>query len=460
MIKGGEMEHNFINYVEQDGVAILELDDPSANTLTFHLLKELEEKAFSIAANASIRGLILIGRGDKFFSGGVNIGMLLTAGKQHNSHFILYAAEVLEFIESMPIPVVTIINGNITGGGLELALIAEYRIAIEGTYNIGFPEVRLGVIPGMGGTQRLARLVGPQRALELITQGEFINPDVGSEIGLIDLVLNAENFRSTATTKAIEYISQSVPTLRSTIKISEYKLLLNDEAIQLDIHRGLATITVHAGIESNSCVDILLALNEYILTLRTDDSIFCVLIDIQSKSFGCDDTPASFEVNKIFTAYVASKLSGYPRIVALNFNRVLGPVEFELALHCDYRFITEEVENLSHVQRINMKSTEIQRFSSLLGEPKPQLNIAELTASGIYQIKPNAKEWLYRFVPPIGAGQAIGYAKLAITKGYKEPLSSSLLLERHLQEQLFMARDSREGMKAYIEKRKPHFVGV
>lgn len=115
------MNQNFINYSEIDNVATLELDDPSANTLTYHLLRELEENIFYIATNTSIRGIVIIGKGEKFFSGGVNIGMLLTAGRQHNPHFILFAAEVLELIESLPIPVVTVINGNITGGGLELA---------------------------------------------------------------------------------------------------------------------------------------------------------------------------------------------------------------------------------------------------------------------------------------------------------------------------------------------------
>jgi enoyl-CoA hydratase/carnithine racemase len=82
-----------------------------------------------------------------------------------------------------------------------------------------------------------------------------------------------------------------------------------------------------------------------------------------------------------------------------------------------------------------------------------------LVDCGFLKLQDKPAAWLMRFVPPIGAGQAIGYAKLAITKGYKEALTSSLLLERHLQEQLFRASDSKEGMKAYIEKRKPYFIG-
>ncbi len=455
------LEHNFINYYERDNVAILELDDPSANTLTFHLLKELEEKSFHIAANSKIRGIVLIGKGDKFFSGGVNIGMLLTAGKQHNSHFILYAAEVLEFIESLPIPVVTIINGNITGGGLELALIADYRIAIAGEYNIGFPEVRLGVIPGMGGTQRLARLVGPQRALEMITQGEFISPAKSKKIGLVDTILEVEDFRENAIQDALAYIHKQHYVEHPHLSLAnEYKTILTQQIVSLEINNGLACISVNRGAEKYSCIDLLFAINEFVLELRTDDSIYCLLIDIKAESFGANDTAELYEVHKLFTRYLVSKLSGYPRIVALNIGRALGIVEFELALHCDYRFITSELTTSSVMQKINTDSTELARYVPLFDNSNSLMSLAELFSAGFFKYQDELKTWLYRFVPPTGAGQAIGYAKLAITKGYKEPISSSLLLERHLQEQLFMSHDSKEGMKAYIEKRKPFFIGV
>jgi enoyl-CoA hydratase len=453
------MEQNFINYCEKENIAILELDDPSANTLTYHLLKELEEKALYIASKSHIRGVVLIGKGDKFFSGGVNIGMLLTAGKQHNSHFILYAAEVLEFIENLTIPVVTIINGNITGGGLELALIADHRIAIKGDYNIGFPEVRLGVIPGMGGTQRLSRLVGPQRALEMITQGQFIAPEESKAIGLVDELLEIEGFREHAIEAAIHYISAQPFTERKDIGLGDkVKHILSEKLVTLDLQSGLAIIGVKQGSEKYSCIDVLLAINEFVLELRTDDSIFCVLIDIQAPSLGYNDITDLYPDHKIFTRYLFSKLSGYPRIVSLKVNRPLSKVEFELALHCDYRFIDQSTP-LESIQPVNTDSEELPRYRTLF-DKTDAINLSEFIDRGFFKVIENPQHWLMRFVPPTGAGQAIGYAKLAITKGYKEALSSSLLLERHLQEQLFMARDSKEGMKAYIEKRKPFFAGV
>ncbi len=459
------MKQNFINYSELRNVAILELDDPSANTLTYHLLKELEERVFHIATNTSIRGIVIIGKGEKFFSGGVNIGMLLTAGRQHNSHFILFAAEVLELIESLPISVVTIINGNITGGGLELALIADYRIAIAGSYNIGFPEVRLGVIPGMGGTQRLARLVGPQRALEMITQGEFISPSTSLDIGLIDVLLPLENFRENAIGLAIDYIHQHSLSQTKGLPISWLDKSTDiDDVVQLSIDKGLAVIHITAAANTHNSIDILIALNEYLLDLRTDDEIYSVLIDLKSECFGKDDNADFFKVHETLFRYIFNKISGYPRIVALNVHGSLQNIAMELALHCDYRLVdlTLATSKLTSKlqQNINSDSPEYERFRPFFNSLPAISSIADLVSSGFYRIQDKPQEWLMRFVPPIGAGQAIGYAKLAITKGYKEPLSSSLLLERHLQEQLFMSHDSKEGMTAYVEKRKPFFTGA
>lgn len=456
------MKQNFINYSERYNVSILELDDPSANTLTYHLLKELEENIFYIATNPLVRGIVIIGKGDKFFSGGVNIGMLLTAGRQHNSHFILFAAEVLELIESLPIPVVTVINGNITGGGLELALIADYRIAIAGDYNIGFPEVRLGVIPGMGGTQRLARLVGPQRALEMITQGEFISPTAAKDIGLIDVILDRENFRENAIKSAIDYILKHNLCQAKCAELywSEKNNILIDDAVQLSINNGLAVIHVTEVANTLNSIDILIALNNYLLDLRIDEEIYSVLIDLKSEFFGKDDNVDFFSKYQKLFRYIFNKISGYPRIVAVNVHGRLKSIAMELALHCDYRFVNSTLAVSDLWQDINGESPERARFYPFLDSLIPTSRIADLVNCRFYKIQDSPENWLMRFVPPVGAGQAIGYAKLAITKGYKEPLSSSLLLERHLQEQLFMSYDSKEGMKAYVEKRKPFFTGA
>lgn len=456
------MESNFVHVDIVDNLAIIELDDPSANTLTFHLLQEVEQQFIRIENNPHVHGVVLIGKGEKFFSGGVNIGMLLTAGRQHNSHFILYAAEVLDYIESSELPLVTLINGNITGGGLELALIADYRIAIEGNYNIGFPEVRLGVIPGMGGTQRLSRLVGPQRALEMITQGEFINPEKSQAIGLVDEVLPATNFRQVAIQRAAEFVKRTVSSSRSVREtVERHMQLLQDQTICLNVDGGLAVISLGAGCDDFNTKDVLLAINELLIEIRTDDAVYALLIDNKSQGLGRQSHQLDDVGLMRLATYIFNRISGYARISALHIHRSLSPLELELALHCDYRLCDTAIADSAQVQSLNYDSKQFPRYRNFFKDCSSEsLSINDLVSLGFFLSQEKPDDWLRRFIPPTGAGQAIGYAKLAITQGFREPISAALLLERHLQEQLFMSHDSKEGMKAYVEKRKPFFTGA
>lgn len=456
------MEQNFIKVSVVDNVAILELDDPSANTLTFHLLEELEARFLLLESDPEIKGIVLTGNGDKFFSGGVNIGMLLTAGEKHNSHFILYAAEVLEYIESSPLPVVAAINGNITGGGLELALISDYRIAVSGTYNIGFPEVRLGVIPGMGGTQRLSRLVGAQRALEMISQGVFVGPDSALEIGLVDQVVDAENYKTKAVALAVEFINQHPAEEKNDLNYSPSWNPL-EELIEAG---GILTYHVENGVGSIEFVGpapeyppekILSYLNQALLQVRGDDAVFVLNIHIPRNVFSASWSDLSFTQKRFFDAVMA-RVEGYPRLVSLSFSNALGDLESRIALACDYRVYQGEA--ISDKQVLSINERQEMRFSALLPKVEKQsLSISDYIDSGLFLTKPSLSKWLSRFVPPSGAAQAIGYAKLAITQGFDKPLAASLLLERHLQEQLFSAVDSQEGMTAYLEKRPANFKG-
>ena len=494
------MNQNFINYQWMDQIVLLELDDPSANTLTFDLFKELEERLLEIASNDLVKGLILTGKGDKFFSGGVNIGMLLTAGQQHNSHFILYAVEVLQLIESLDIPVVSIINGNITGGGLELALIANHRIAVAGDYNIGFPEVRLGVIPGMGGTQRLSRLIGAQRALELITQGAFVSPQQALSLGLVDEVLPVENFRALAIEQARQFIisqgsrSYGMPTAERPLTLSSsrfppstqalstqafstqpisaqefsaqasstamgnFERLLDRGFIELQVHNGLATITFNEGADDYSYTNLLAGFNRCLIEVRVDETVYCLLIKLNAASLGIPESQK--QCSSRLRDYVLKKLINYPRIVAITTNHPMDPMEFELGLCCDYRFVPDSFATISNYQNINSSSPNLDRFRGMLPSGAPGATVSDLVASGFFKAQDAPEDWLQRFIPPRGAGQAIGYAKLAIAQGFSETIAAGLLLERHLQEQLFSAPDSKEGMQAYLEKRKPFFVGM
>src|ERR1044071_7891651 len=195
MLNADRLEFKFVHSrVEQD-LAVVTIDDPPANTLTHHMVQQLEEAFVDIMMEPRIRAVVLTGAGDRFFCGGVNIGMLANVSAHDNSDFLLHAGEVFELIEQSSVHLVAAINGHVTGGGLELALLAHRRIAMEGTYNCGFPEVRLGAIPGLGGTQRLSRLIGVNQAFELITEGEFITPARAQQLGIFNALLPCKDFQ-------------------------------------------------------------------------------------------------------------------------------------------------------------------------------------------------------------------------------------------------------------------------
>ena len=231
--------------------------------------------------------------------------------------------------------------------------------------------------------------------------------------------------------------------------------------ITLDIDKGLSQISISEKNSGKNTIDVLLAINEHILDIRTDDSVYAVLIQCNAHQLGQQDlTFISDELRRIVD-YLFSRISGYPRVTALFIEGIISPLQIELALHCDYRLCPEVLKDCELLQTFNCRHDDLLRYRGYLDDKPIQVaSLQKLISSGFYKTQNNPADWIRRFIPPTGAGQAIGYAKLAITQGFNEPISSSLLLERHLQEQLFIAADSKEGMKAYVEKRKPFFSGV
>jgi enoyl-CoA hydratase len=146
-----------------DGVAVFELNDPPANTYSYEMMQELDAAILGARMDVSVHVIVLLGAGEKFFCAGANIGMLKTADADFKYYFCLHANETLNRLEQTPKLVIAALNGHTVGGGLEVALAADIRIARKDAGKIGLPEVALGVLPGTGGTQRLARLVGKAR---------------------------------------------------------------------------------------------------------------------------------------------------------------------------------------------------------------------------------------------------------------------------------------------------------
>src|SRR6266481_7805319 len=162
-----------VKYRVEEGVAIFELDDPPANTYTYEMMQQLDGVILKARMDENVHVILIRGAGEKFFSAGATITMLTKADPTFKYYFCLHANETLSRLEQTPKLVIAAINGHCVGGGLEVAMAADLRLARKGAGKIGLPEVGLGVLPGTGGTQRLTRLVGKARAIELMATGRL-----------------------------------------------------------------------------------------------------------------------------------------------------------------------------------------------------------------------------------------------------------------------------------------------
>ncbi|MFN2442276.1 MAG: enoyl-CoA hydratase/isomerase family protein, partial [Thermoanaerobaculia bacterium] len=182
------MSGKLVQYRVEKGVAILELSDPPANTYTYEMNKELDSAILEARMDEAVHVIVIRGAGEKFFSAGANIGMLSEVTPAFKYYFCLHANETMLRLEQTPKLVIAALNGHCVGGGLEIALAADIRIAREGAGKIGLPEVSLGVLPGTGGTQRLSRLVGKSKSIELMVEGRLMTFEEAQRLGIVNYV--------------------------------------------------------------------------------------------------------------------------------------------------------------------------------------------------------------------------------------------------------------------------------
>ena len=188
------MTKSLINYSVDEGVATLELDNPPANAYSYDMHRELDDAILRARMDASVHVLVLRGAGDKFFCAGANIKMLNEVDPVFKYYFCLHANETLSRLEQTPKLVIAALNGHCVGGGLEIAMAADIRIARADSGKIGLPEVSLGVLPGTGGTQRLLRLVGKSKAIELMVTGRTFSFEEAKEMGIVNDVYPKGDF--------------------------------------------------------------------------------------------------------------------------------------------------------------------------------------------------------------------------------------------------------------------------
>jgi enoyl-CoA hydratase len=180
-----------VQYSVSDGIALLTLNDPPANTYTYEMMRELDRSILDARMDVDAHVIVITGGGEKFFSAGANIRTLSEMTPEFKYYFCLHANETLSRLEQTPKLVIAALNGHTVGGGLEIALAADLRLARRGAGKMGLPEVTLGVLPGTGGTQRLVRVVGKSRAIELMTTGELFDFERGQELGLVNQIYEA-----------------------------------------------------------------------------------------------------------------------------------------------------------------------------------------------------------------------------------------------------------------------------
>src|SRR5204863_241791 len=180
-----------VNYRVDGGVATIEMNDPPANTYTYEMNRQLDDAILKARMDNDAYVIVLTGAGDKFFSAGANIRMLASVDPTFKYYFCLHANEMLLRLEHTPKLVIAALNGHTVGGGMEIAMAADLRIARKDSGKIGLPEVTLGVLPGTGGTTRLSKMIGKSKAIELMVTGNTFSFEEALDLGLVNQVIDA-----------------------------------------------------------------------------------------------------------------------------------------------------------------------------------------------------------------------------------------------------------------------------
>ena len=214
-----ETTKQLVNYRKDGGVAVIEMCDPPANTYTYEMNRQLDEAILKARMENDVYVIVLTGAGDKFFSAGANIKMLSSVDPTFKYYFCLHANEMLLRLEHTPKLVIAALNGHTVGGGLEIAMACDLRIARKDAGKIGLPEVNLGVLPGTGGTQRLSRMVGKSKAIELMATGNTFTFEEAKEYGIINDLFERENFME----NVMEYARQFCPPNKASKAVGRIK---------------------------------------------------------------------------------------------------------------------------------------------------------------------------------------------------------------------------------------------
>lgn len=210
---------SLVGFRVEEGLAVLELNDPPANTYSYEMMQQLDAAILQARMDESVHVIVLRGAGEKFFCAGADIEQLSRMTPIFKYYFCLHANETLNRLEQTPKLVIAALNGHCVGGGFEIALAADLRVAAKGAGKCGLPEVSLGVLPGTGGTQRLARTVGKSKAIELMTYGKLMTFEEARALGLINEIFDQENFWDAV----LQYARQFCPPRKASKAVGRIK---------------------------------------------------------------------------------------------------------------------------------------------------------------------------------------------------------------------------------------------
>lgn len=225
------MSDRKISYRVEDRIAFLTINNPPMNAISLEVAQQLDEAVVEIGKDDSIKAVIFSGEGRAFISG-ADIRMLKEVKDRHEARrvtSVLHGA--LNKIEALRKPVIAAVHGFCLGGGLEVALACHMRVAGEKAL-FGVPEIKLGIYPGAGGTQRLPRVVGKAKGLEMILTGEFISAQEALQWGLVNKVVPQEKVQEAARSLADQIVSKGKLAV-------EYAMMVVAEGLKMDLHKGL-----------------------------------------------------------------------------------------------------------------------------------------------------------------------------------------------------------------------------
>ena len=229
------MTTTLVSATKHEGVMVLELTNPPANTYSYEMMKQIDAHVLDARFDESVHVLLITGAGEKFFCAGADIKMLEGANPYFKYNFCLHANETLCRLEQTPKLVIAALNGHCVGGGLEIALACDLRIARAGAGKIGLPEVTLGVLPGTGGTQRLARTLGRSKAIELMAEGITLEVEAARQLGLVNVIVEGKDFRQSA----LVYAKKFVPPAKASKAVGLFKRAVTT-GLEVGLEQGLA----------------------------------------------------------------------------------------------------------------------------------------------------------------------------------------------------------------------------